>query len=310
MSVDQLFSRTAFNVILEWDGSKPPTTFYKRLHQLGIRVRGDKKLSPIARRAIANATDEDGRSYGATVTAQEGSIICASESLAHLIASIAVDQGAKNVHIAETIIKPFRASIDDIEALASINAIFGRRGRPSAETFDFCVTCFEQAATFAVNGARYVAVCPSCGGTMIRKRIGLKNSYRPIKGGESTASFWLNTRFSSGKFEVPEITPLGEEPESVEIDYIDPEEIKGVQAVLASSEMQYDLSIMDKLFISRAHTDPDRRLRGRIAAITEAIKLGMPDDQIDLLGSDTRCDPFDLACVIGAASAVQEWTKL
>lgn len=184
-----------FNVVLiEWDGNKPPTTWYNRLRSMNLRVMGDKKQSPLDRRAC-----------GSGVIYQEGMIMVNTPEQAVMISNIAKGLGAKNVVVGELSLTDASASANDMKVLDSI----GKRGRPSKSDEELrqephVMTClWELESRDVVLGElKNEHVCPVCGSTSIALRKGERRSFKPYEKGD-IFDYWLKTHFVSGEYEKP-----------------------------------------------------------------------------------------------------------
>lgn len=297
-----------FIVVTEWDGEKPPTTYYKRLHQLGLKVRGDKSLSPLERRATE----------GGSVIVQEGAVLCASESLAREVAMLAEHLGATIVQVGEVELENIRMTDEDMRVFQRVESVFGRRGRPPTEAFDWCVTCLEEARSFNVHDATDVVNCPNCKGLKIKARQGRQAIMRlPLTG--SAFDDWMMTRFYSGTFEVPDVVdstdPLFSEsiePDDVYLDDIrDPREqaiverIQNSPQVIEYADQINDLWIIDLLFVAQLMHDEQERMSKRVAVVTKLFERGLDPSEVKLRQAPDHYDLADLGTVIQPRRAAE-----
>lgn len=154
-------------VIIEWDGEIPPSNYYRRLHRLALRVRGDddeKAMGPVARRT------NDGENETGIIF-QEGCVICPSEDLARQVAFMAQEHGAKNVLLGSANISDtFTQTPRDTEIIDRITKVLGKRGRkPAAVKWAIsCKNCLQ-----VTNHETWSPLnCPHCGGMLITARKG------------------------------------------------------------------------------------------------------------------------------------------
>lgn len=177
----------AWMVIIEWDGAKPPTVFYNRLQKLGYKVRGNKEISPLARR---NGFDG--------VISQEGLIVTRSESSARTIAGFAYRYNARAVSVARAQFDTTYGSAEDRQVLESIQGYFGQKGRRATPS-EFTVTCHECAKSSRVETDKPIC-CPKCGSFNIAYRSGSIPFYFDA-GKVSPVEAWTRSRFNNGLFE-------------------------------------------------------------------------------------------------------------
>lgn len=318
----------AYTVILEWDGEKPPSTWYRRLAKLALS-RGNKDTllgdenedSPIARRQSRNGTSRG-------VMLQEGAFLCDSESLAYTIANYAlngietVDRVTEEIKIIRPAhvmigrveaLNPIAISDADREAIDRINQVYGRRGKPLPSTY-WSVTCYECLQTHAVY-APAVAVCPKCHGTRIDVQAGTPVQYdlKPLEGRFTEFQVWAITRFgatgrmqlpaSSGRLVAPPNPHLFGGPRD-----LSPQESAAYCAVehprmpLCAPDVEGTLALMDAAYIARTRFTHQKRLEARVEALTKFIQMGGEASQIaHLFAEDSaHCDILDAALLLGA----------
>src|SRR3990167_9314034 len=316
-----MINQSHWLILIEWDGLKPPTRYYNRLHSLAIFVSGDKKQSPIERRL---------HSQGSAVVAQEGSVLCSSESLARTIALLAQECGAKYVAVGQVdlhtkIGEKLKVSEQDRQALARIESILGKRGRPPAEEDAqmFAVTCLEEIRGYD-HHTQVILACPGCGGMLFKCRPGKIATY-VYRDGENVLDWWRKSRFINGHFEyayakntngkgtkhLPNDTPIiGNEVEKNVADVLAKSDLYWLDLVKSvPSLFQSVVSILDGIFISRAYVSPETRQRDRVATITHIIikyrtvdasrfQLAERDDRYDILDASSRVGWPSLANII------------
>lgn len=259
-------------VLIEWDGKQPPSKFYRRMEGLSFKVRGDKEISPLAR-----------RDSGRGVIFQEGAILTASESQARTIATIATDEGAKNVSVGQARFSDnFIPSRADVEVLNRINSIMGRRGpKPPAEIWT--VSCMECAHAVPTETHQPIN-CPNCGGLLIHARRGTAVTFADPGGDVFTA--WLRTRFAGPHWEPAKIDGSGMTAPVVHEIYSDRERetaelIKSspVVGLLGRMGREMAFQFLDAIFISRAYSSLEKRLNKRMETAVEFFRRnGNPAD--------------------------------
>jgi len=191
MSVNPVFHV----VLVEWDGMKPPTTWYNRLRSMGLRVNGNKSESPLQRRAC-----------GSGVIYQEGMIMVNTPEQAVCISQLATSMGATNVVTGELAIEGFSMTEKERTVLSNLQ----QRGRPSRESdkvkmSKHSMTCYSEMKTMEVTPKTLAneGICPVCGSTRVSMRVGAQTRAYPFVGREDIYSYWLKTHFINGTFEKP-----------------------------------------------------------------------------------------------------------
>lgn len=293
---DTSVTRTNGNiVIIEWDGRIPPTPYYHRLRKLtgGVRLWDDKDQSVISRRSMF-VSDNEQRG----IILQEGAIITASKSLARVIANLAIEYGARDVHVGEVELSPLTEMTDaDKDAMNRVDDAFGRRGRPR-KPINWMITCIECMDSTWVEELSYVASCPMCGGLNIITYPAKKPilyEYVIEKGGEkSLINEWLVTRFGTGRFMMPSndtytksrysasrkcvtTVKIKEDADSEVVDILRGSDF--VQSLINSPEKAAELrdevmDALDGMFASLRYVSDDDRERMRVKAIMQIMKAG------------------------------------
>lgn len=298
----------SFIVVIEWDGGKPPSRYYHRLHKLASRVRGDKSTSPVARRAATNDH---------SIILQEGAVLCSADTLARAVAQIASDCGAIYVQIGRVEMlqaEEMRVTPEDARALARVEAVHGKRGKPSPERL-WSVMCYDCLVCHEVT-ARGVANCPRCGS--FRAHIFQGPAPRFSEPPDDTFPTWYATRFSTGRFVVP--LPAWSDPPvyaKMESAYCThPDEVRAV-TVMENNESSLDihlpgvsrLEIYDAVFASRAYFPEDLRRRARVAAVVEVIQRGAAPQGIPLAEDEAKVDALDLSMHLGKDIAADAYIQ-
>lgn len=306
-------------VLIEWDGMQPSSRWYRRLHRLALRARGNSETSTMT-----------GRDQGMGIIFQEGAIICGSLSLARLIAHKAEDlidemeaagqlvkahdteagtflPASPSVSIGTLqLASSFTTTRQDAEILQRVEEKLGRRGRPP-EASDWAVTCTECAK---VSRARDYSPlnCPYCGGLLIHSRRLADNeqlaSYAD-PGGDVVGA-WLRLRFAGSHWEPAQVNPDAPKPPQKSaadilsakdagiIAAIEESPLAGIVRRMAADDREYALSLLDAVFVNRAYRDQEtrdtNRARGAVAYFTRAGKpeaVSLIEEAPDLLDATT-----------------------
>jgi DNA-directed RNA polymerase subunit RPC12/RpoP len=261
-----------FIVLIEWDGKQPPNTYYRRMEGLGYKVRGDAELGPLMRRGS-----------GKGVIYQEGAILTAADSTARAIATIATEEGARNVSIGSVDLdEHFSITRQDAQILNRINSVMGKRGpKPPAQMWVISCTECGQANTEETHTP---INCPRCGGMLIHARPGSVVAYADPGGDLLDA--WARTRFTGAHWEPAAVNGSGVMPPKEYEIYSDGER-EAVEKLAASPVMkqlgamprELAFQFLDAIFVNRAYRDSEQRLNGRVAVATEFFKRnGNPAD--------------------------------
>lgn len=309
--------------IIEWDGMKPPTTYYHRLRKLAFKVRGNKNKSPLSRRSTV------GKDHG--VIMQEGAIMTSSESLARTIAYLAREHGASFVAVGEVDLDTeFMPNAEDIQAVHRIEQVFGRRGRPETQKMDWAVMCIEEATMHQVFDEYKIATCPFCMATNIRARPGRVKEFKMPKKSNYTDT-WIRTRFSTGTFEPSPVSATSDEeryktpPKKSDIKFLDEKEARMAKMVAESLGFMSDIALiennlnkggdnprflrmMDAAFLSRVFYKQENRQRARIVAITEVFKTGANPNVVSLLENDNEVDLLGMAPSLSPTVVASFWS--
>ena len=262
-------------VLLEWGGATPPGSYYRRLHKIGLRVRGESDRSVLTRR----------KNDPSSVVFQEGAIVVSSPSLAMTIASLAIDfaneHGLKppTVQVGELSLK-FRGGIsdEDRDVLDRIAGAFGKRGRPDPED-DWVVVCYECLTTQAVR-ARAVVNCPACAATRVKIRRGKPNNLKDPGG--SLLAAWQRTRFGLNGTWEPPTRSTKEAPALKEITIdnhterttIGSLQQSGIERTLASLSRREAFEVLDAILTARGHWPKEERLAARAKAAIAYVQSG------------------------------------
>jgi hypothetical protein len=266
-----------------------------------------KGESPLARRT--------GDDPGAVIL-QEGAVLCASVSLARTVGLLAQANGAALVRLASTEeTQALVATDDDEAAIARLNKVYGRRGRPSDTFHDWVVTCLEEMRTFQVLLSKGVVNCPNCKGMRIRTRKGHAVGYKRDGISDDPFETWLRVHFAEGAFEdytadirVEEKTP----PELGTIHIRIPKEAEAVQIIAQSERFLAALHELDTYkswlalkgaFEALTYTHPEERSRNRVKAATEALRMGADPTKVKLVEAIDRVDFLDTASALGKYDA-------
>lgn len=274
-------------VLIEWDGKKPPSVWYHRLKKLGLVISGNKDQSPLTRRQTF-----------AGVAFQEGAILTVSESEARGLAWLAKDCGAKSVSIGKIEFSEMLMTNADAAVLNRIQQTLGKRGRPvkDVQDQDWTVTCLDEMKSFESFGREPVH-CPSCGSFHIRLREGKRPVSFSNQDSKSLVKAWTDLRWSTGKFEEPQIDPVN--GLELSADYVGGDDRDMIYRIEKSTLYQQisqsnisrekALRFLDIAF-GVASVDPADRQHSRISAITRFIEIGGDQSKIKNL----MVDPYDL----------------
>lgn len=296
-----------FIVLIEWDGRKPPTTFYNRMHALGLRVHGDHDISVLDRRAVL------GKNEGSVVL-QEGAIMCAEESLAREVAMIATTLNAKVVKIGTIEPTFFTATTEDVKVHDRIEALCGKKGRPSVseEPQRYTVMCLSEMKSYTVDDVRFVANCPKCGSLHIKTFIGDVHGYR-WPDGENFAS-WQRVRFAEGQFGV---YPDGVLDPPLSVTATNSFESKILELIKKSFKFLTTInkmpvatakSVLDAVFASRLYSSYELRKTSRVEASVYLLQNNRAaPGSFDIGEDDFRVDILDASSVLGGQVAAQIW---
>lgn len=302
-------------VIIEWDGKSPPTTYYQRLGKMGLHVRGDKDEAIVPRRRTRD---------GAGLILQEGCVVTASETLAHAVAALAKEHGARLVQIysAQVETEDYVISDDDRQWLDWVNSIYGKRGHPQGDPTPMVVTCYECGLSYTTDPIRDTANCPGCHGLNIATRRDVQYGVQPYNGTDPF-KWWFGANFITGAFETPifdatmppppALDPTGfqftepGEREVVEMMQKSPVVKKVVDALVAKKQPDWALHYLTAVLCSRAHHDKERRRTDRVAVITKLFERGVqptPDNMkvLRMFEDKDAIDLFDAAPILGVAN--------
>jgi len=319
-------------VVIEWDGDKPPTSFYNRVRKLTSGVRQtDKVGSPFSRRAEVDVR---------AVHMQEGAILCMSKSLARALALLAQEYGAINVDVAEVVnLSPVVATEEDLQALQRIRNTLGRRGRPPRKYRRWkTITCFEEIVSRHRETDEDIINCEECGSLDIAVTYpnviaGADNIERTFFReldfeDETLFDTWLRLRAQQhGGITFPQI--LFDEDDEDSVGYFEPmpyymhdTHVEHQSIPHSFPQPQKDLlnmmyhscltfldyfadqpdkiiEILDGIFVSRYKYPAEERLEGRLQALSLAMLL-YPEISKDYLLAiqDDKVDFFDAAPAI------------
>lgn len=285
-------------LIIEWDGGRPPTTWYNRLQKLGYKVRGSKETSPLARRANS--------SQG--VIAQEGALICNSQSEARSLGFLARQLGAKSIMVGKLETTVMEMTNEDALAIQRIEATLGKRGKPAAGSGEkeWTVTCMDEMTSHYFRGRNPVN-CPHCGSFRITAREGSPATY--TDNGAEIGEVWAWTRFVYGQFEEPQ---MGEQvdadaPLPPQLSFMGTEEAKKIEALRGSTLYNQITSLIGAGEITRKQAfrwldlgyavmtlPKPQRQAGRLAGIQTYFERGGSPVGVELVARDGDIDLFDL----------------
>ena len=320
------YTNEAYIVIIEWDGQKPPSSWYTYLsHLTGGRGKigavaglNDQSMDTVARRTLT--TDASG------IVVQEGCVICPSESLAETIAGFARNivgprlERMPVVAVGQVALN-FNPSMSPEVAplIERVTNTLGKRGRKPPAT-DWVVTCPECLTVSKVNDTRPLN-CPHCSGLRIHTTKGNPVVYRDDD--SPIFSFWLRTRFSGPHWQ-PFETQVDEgiEPPalddllSVDATTLTSNTIEAIRTSPIVDQLEampraLALAVLDAIFAARAYHSDTKRQRSRVAAVTEFLtrcaSIGLAPKKVPPLG-EVGVDFLDSALLLGKGRAVDYLT--
>lgn len=325
----QAKDKTAYHVVMiEWDGMKPPTKFYRRLHQtfnLGVRDadRMDKSVGPVFRRMGSD---------GAAVIFQESCVLTTSRTMAWKIREYALEFGASAARV-------FLGSFDedatnalteeDRRAFERIEAIAGRRGRP-LPAVKWVIACKECLQVSGVESSA-VASCPQCGSLLFNIRTGIQETV--AEPGGDVVDRWFRLRFARGRWEPARIVagqlpaPTIEEIDEAVSEWARETERKseknaltllkksdGFLAFLRMRDKDEVETLLDAAFMARAYHPREMRQHARTEALGRYFVMdGHPNaasiiegDEIDLLDCALLIGPAKIASLLAAIYGIKE----
>uniref|UniRef100_UPI002ACD62C2 hypothetical protein n=1 Tax=Anaerolinea sp. TaxID=1872519 RepID=UPI002ACD62C2 len=156
-----------YTVLIEWDGNKPPTRFYERLHSFGI----------YARKRDENGNVYPNRGTEENLMVQAGAIVCQSFSSAQVIANLAKVCGALMTvvyEISETVISDVPKSVED-------KFLTARKGKRKLEE-QVTVTCLSCQETHHKFDIEFPVVCPVCASHRIQVVRGVVSTTIDVPG--------------------------------------------------------------------------------------------------------------------------------
>lgn len=329
-------------VIIEWDGQVPPTKWYRYLDKLagGHKKGGDYTSSVRGKGASAGISNplerRAGGEYVQGIVAQEGCIICQSQSSAVYIANFAKyeigewmetniqKKGSQTgfygkaptvlIGTLDLSLKGLLGTSDALELVERTNKVLGKMGRkPPSKTW--AVTCLECLQVGNVKAPRAIN-CPKCSGLRIHTREGTVAHFKDDPN-IPVFEIWKRTRFFGAHFEPAICTEQGEHqaPKLDKVEIFSSKEDDAYRSIASSTlpsllekaDRQIAFDILDAVLASRSHYDSDTRKRKRVEAVTayflEQGKQGkQPSVNISLI--ELQPDIIDAALLLGVDKAV------
>lgn len=247
----------SFILITEWDGKKPPTTWYNRLKRYGLKTRGNKETGILQRRlshSVKNA-----------VIMQEGTIISSSESLIDSLFTEAKHLSSPPVLLKRGEVIWSEDSLSDDTYMEKINSV-----KHSKTEITYTVTCFECMQSYTIHSKISPSNC-HCGSTNISYREGELEKIT-VSAQWDLETIWKVTRGNTGAgIEFHPYTITAEElkiPENLSI--MIPHCVKPPSSHVRYYDYAYKVSLMSQ----------ERRLRNRINGITLLARQGIPVTEI------------------------------
>lgn len=318
-----------YAIIVEWDGVKPPSKYYRRLKEVaGLRVRDTvvkgKTDSPSL---LAQRMATDG------VIAQEGAIFVSKYSVARALAGfisngieVAGKEGTKvyrpaSVFVAESHIFSFTMSEADRMVLKGIETRFSKRGRPQTTAIEgsWVLTCYEEMISYEIEGARPHSQCPHCGGYQVSVRPG--KTIQVSDPGGDVLDAWIATRFQSGHWEPADL--VGHAPTAPAVTKFSNDSESGVVAALRDSLLVEQVNVaglsrerafqvFDAALVQRVWWDQERANSTRTSATVVYLQSWQGAPILDGINfaATTDIDAFDCAGILGegfASSLAKYW---
>lgn len=304
-----LREKEMYIVLIEADGARMPSTYYRRRESLAMKVRGDRELGPLAR-----------RENGTSVIFQEGAVLCNSYSLARQMAWLAIDafdELERNGELEgrEPCVSIGRASLtdnitrtsQDSQVINRIQEVLGKRGR-KPEPGRWVVACKECCRIADIEHHNPIQ-CPHCSGFLIHKRKGQPVIFRDPGG--DVLELWQRTRFANGlHWEPAGISDYGDIPpalDQVEVHKDRDREVIGLMSISPALETirrmdrETALLFLDAIFCNRTSVPRDERLNNRLQAATMYLRKGGDATAIELAEPDVP-DLFDASAVVPAGT--------
>lgn len=288
-----LEGETIYTVIVEFDGKTDgaKSLYYRRLHALGLYVRGGSKDKGVLERR---------QSYDDRIVVQESTVTCASESLARYIVHTAYECGAAAAYIQTgPIVTNLTKTRRDAEIINRIEAKAARRGRKPVPE-DWVCTCLE-CLTQTEQKVPYVVNCSNCGGLLIHTR---KGHVRPLADpGGDVLEAWYALRFAGGAWEPCPVDDNAPLPVAAATIYNAREDrvVKSIAAsphldVLRAMNRENAFAFLDAILVAHAYDSPERRAERRVKVITEFMMKGGDATNISFV-EPTHPDLIDAAAL-------------
>lgn len=198
-------------VVIEWNGKKPPSSWYNRLHEYGLFSRSPKggDVSLLEWRSKQQGKRKSSSNRG--VVLQEGLIAVSSATLARDISAWAEKYGAEHVEVGKMVTTKFSMSEKDFDHYSRLQSRVTKRGPKVGDKGFYSVTCYDEVKTFVVEYESLPDTCPTCGGSNIQARMGTRPVFPTEFTDGNPFAYWVDTRFSNGTFEIPELRPSTKE---------------------------------------------------------------------------------------------------
>lgn len=310
------FPSTVYIVTWEWDGVKPPGTFYRRMAQAGYVIgRGTGKvLSPAKRRTNKLAKDSNGERHdGAHLAFQEGVFITSIESVASYVRNLAVDFGASNVYFLNGWPRDgYSRKMEDLEAINRVENVAGHRG-PLPKAKDWIVSCKECLQCGHIK-AYSPTKCVHCPGLYILSRPGIPELHSDPGG--PIVEAWVRSRFrgthwepvkwGSGGTTPPHLKPV----DNMQITGRDKEILNLILANPPDDIEQFDreeaIRLLDAAYVGVRYSDSKERLHARSMVAMHYFRLGGQPGKfpfvtpagVDVVDAGMKLDPEKVALMM------------
>lgn len=302
-----------YTVMVEWNGVKPPTSWYQKIRKMGLNVRHNTQYIGHETPPISNRLHNEKMG----VVFQEGVYVLSNESAAKTLAALAYQKGARSVLVGEFNPLPdSRMGDDEKHALARISEKATNRNGITS----WVITCYDELKTFVVEDNSKPSYCPSCSSFRVNVDVGTCPSYKmpalkeSVDGTEYIYIYkaWLYSHYRNGKMIFPKWDGA-EEPQEPMQSFIPS------TAHLPATESVIKLFSDNKITAEEAMTlfsalegatmfDAEKRARNRVLAIADYIKSGLKIEG-DVLTPPEQVDLFD-AIHFAKSTAIKAMKKL
>lgn len=299
-------SPAMYIVMWEWDGVKPPGTFYRRIAEAGYQIsKGQgKKVSPAQRRITRNSKIDKQQHLGAHLAFQEGVFITSVESVAYYVRNLAVDFGATNVFLSEgTAREHYSRTPEDSAVINRVESVIGHKG-PLPKAKDWVVSCQECLMCGHVH-AYSPTKCTHCPGMYILSRPGLPEVHKDPGGPIIEA--WARSRFKGTHWEPVEWKNHGTTPpplkhiKNMQLTARDRDLLQAMfdnPPAVAHLDREEAIVVLDAIFAGIRRVKPDTRISKRSLVAVNYFQLGGEPGKFPFLTPATGGDIVDAGLIL------------